>query len=205
MYVYVYIYRNIYIYIYIECEPFQAQTGKIRQPWVRKPGEEFQEDTRAIFRHFLAKFKNKEPRFSETTSARCIWVWLLVVCLLPYMLPYEFRRRVEMHGGFTRGSWLHGLAWLGFRGSGGLRGTDIYRGPYAFRWHLDMRGDPVGELGSMAWLGSASAGVGVGGRGRLGPSPPCGLPDVCKRQYVLCASVHVVVVCLLQYTLPKGA
>ena len=47
------------------------------------------------------------------------------------MLPYAFRKRVEMHGDFTRGVgsmvWL-GSAWLP-RG-GGLRRTDT-------RMHLD--------------------------------------------------------------------
>ena len=51
------------------------------------------------------------------------------------MLPYAFRRRVEMHGDFAGGVgcmvWL-GLAWLGFRGGGGLRRTDT-----GDRMHLD--------------------------------------------------------------------
>ena len=55
-----------------------------------------------------------------------------------------------------------------------------------------------GELGSKAWLGFGGGGFGVGGQG-LAPSPPCGLPDVCKcdsiTQYVAWASV-------LQYMLP---
>ena len=41
-----------------------------------------------------------------------------------------------------------------------------------------MHGDFTGGIGSMAWLGFRGGG-GLGGRG-LAPSPPCGLPDVCK-------------------------
>ena len=58
-----------------------------------------------------------EPRFSETKSARCIWVWLLVVvCLLQYMFPYACKRRVEMHGDFTGG--VGSMAWLGLASAG---------------------------------------------------------------------------------------
>ena len=41
-------------------------------------------------------------------------VHVVLVCLLQYMLPYAFRRRLEMHGDFTGkvGSGQHGLAWL---------------------------------------------------------------------------------------------
>ena len=67
--------------------------------------------------HFFQKFKSKEPRFSETSSARCIWVWLLVVvCLLQYILTYAFRRGVEMHGDFTGG--VGSMAWLGMASAG---------------------------------------------------------------------------------------
>ena len=48
----------------------------------------------------------------------CSHAW----ALLQYMLPYAFRRRVEMRGGFTGG--VGSLVWLGFRGGGGLRRTD---------------------------------------------------------------------------------
>ena len=48
---------------------------------------------------FLAKFKSKEPHFSETTSARCVY-------LLQYMLPYACR----MHGDFPAG--VDSMAWL---------------------------------------------------------------------------------------------
>ena len=66
---------------------------------------------------FFQKFKSKEPRFSETSSARCIWVWLLVVvCLLQYILTYAFRRGVEMHGDFTGG--VGSMAWLGWASAG---------------------------------------------------------------------------------------
>ena len=93
-----------------------------------------------------------------------------------------------MRGDCTKGSWQHGLAWLGFRGGWGLRGPGT-----GDRMHVEMHGgDPVGlwgELGSKAWLGFRGDG-GLVGRG-LAPSPPCGLPDVCKCVSMQCVRLYI--------------
>ena len=73
----------VYIYIYRERERERERASLFRRKlgisgnhgsenWERN----FKNKCRARSDTFLAKCKNKEARFSETTSARCIWVWL---------------------------------------------------------------------------------------------------------------------------------
>ena len=82
-------------------------------------------------------------------------------CLLQYMLPYAFRRRLEMHGDFTGG--VGSMAWLGLSTCGCVYmyvcshawALLQYMLPYAFRRRVEMHGDFTGGVDSMVWLGLA--------------------------------------------------
>ena len=86
---------------------------------------------------------------------------MVVVCLLQYILPYAFTRRFEMHGDFFW-SWQHGLAcrcayvYVCSHACALLQ----YMLPYAYRRRVEMHCDFTGGVGSVVWLGLASAGVG---------------------------------------------
>ena len=60
------------------------------------------------------------------STCRCVYMYVCshAWALLQYMLPYAYRRRVEMHGDFTGG--VGSMVWLGLASAGvGGRGGQI--------------------------------------------------------------------------------